>query len=101
MFQVTNLRKERETLITKSGEPTDSDMQRLRALQRENEQLHLKIKSIELELDEIRAQREQIGLQSDSTTRLQNKQIAEQNAVVKALEVFVSENFINNKILAY
>ena len=41
------------------------------------------------ELEEIRAQSEYTGIQSDSVTRLQTKQLAEHAANTKALEVCV------------
>lgn len=63
------------------------DVQRVRVLQRENAQLHLKIKGLLTELEEIRAQREHLGLQSDHVTRLQTKQLTENAANVRALEV--------------
>nr|XP_002732997.2 PREDICTED: centrosomal protein of 83 kDa-like [Saccoglossus kowalevskii] len=62
------------------------DAQRNRVLQRENAQLHLKIKGLLTELEEIRAQREQAGLQSDHIARMQSKQLSENAAMVKTLE---------------
>ena len=41
------------------------------------------------ELEEIRAQSEHIGIQTDSVARLQTKQLAEHAANIKALEVRV------------
>ena len=41
------------------------------------------------ELEEIRAESEHTGIQSDSVTRLQTKQLAEHAANIKALEVCV------------
>ena len=85
--QVTNLRKERETIIARQqGEPS-SDSQRVRVLQRENAQLHLKVKGLLTELEEIRAQREHLGMQSDHVSRLQSKQLQEHAANIRALEV--------------
>ena len=63
----------------------------MRTLQRENAQLHLKLKGVLSELEEIRAQKEHTGLQSDSVLRLQTKQIAEHQANVKSLEVMKAE----------
>ena len=85
-MQVTNLRKERETILSRS-QNDGTDAQRVRTLQRENAQLHMKVKGLLSELEEIRAQREHLGLQSDSVSRLQSKQLAEHSATVKALEV--------------
>lgn len=87
---MSNLRKDREAIMSRShGGADGTDPQRLRALQRENAQLHLKLKGLLSELEEIRAQREHLGLQSDSVSRLQSKQLAEHSASVKALEVCV------------
>ena len=81
------MRKERETLLVRSQNDPNSDTQRLRTIQRENAQLHLKVKGLLSELEEIRAQREHFGLQSDSVSRLHSKQLAEHAANIKALEV--------------
>ena len=81
------MRKEREALIARHQSENSIDSQRVRVLQRENAQLHLKVKALLTELEEIRAQREHTGLQSESTSRLQNKQLAEHAANIRALEV--------------
>ena len=65
----------------------NADTQRLRAVQRENAQLQLKIKGLLSELNETRAQNEHLGVQNESVTRLQTKQLAESAANIKALEV--------------
>lgn len=88
-MQVTNLRRERETLITRQQQESSSDAQHWRNVQRENVQLNLKVKGLLAELDEIRSQREHSGLQADSVTRLQVKQLAEHSASIKALEVCI------------
>ena len=80
------MRKDRETILSRS-QTDNTDAQRLRTLQRENAQLHMKVKGLLSELEESRAQREHLGLQSDSVSRLQAKQIIEHQANIKALEV--------------
>jgi len=65
------------------------DSQRVRVLQRENAQLHLKIKGLMTEMDEVRAQREKVGHESESLVRIQGKQITEHQATIKSLEVLV------------
>ena len=85
--QVTNLRKERELVMSRHQSDGSQDGQRVRFLQRENAQLHLKLKGLLSELEEIRAQREHLGMQSDSVARLQSKQLTEHSGNVKALEV--------------
>ena len=77
--------------LKRQQEESSQDAQRVRTLQRENAQLHLRMKGITSELDEIRAQKEHTGIQSDSVLRLQQKQIAEHAANVKSLEVKCAE----------
>nr|XP_022301785.1 centrosomal protein of 83 kDa-like isoform X1 [Crassostrea virginica] len=84
--EVTNLRKERETTITKVREESSQDAERVRILQKENAQLLLKLKTLTLELEEIHAQREKQGFETDNITRVQNKQITELSVTIKALE---------------
>ena len=84
---MTNLRKEREATIIKIQSEGTQDSQRVRVLQRENAQLHLKIKGLMTEMDEVRAQREKIGTESESLVRVQAKQIAEHQSSIKSLEV--------------
>ena len=83
---MVNLRKDREAILSRS-QADNTDAQRMRTLQRENAQLHMKLKGVLSELEETRAQREHLGLQSDSVSRLQAKQILEHQANIKALEV--------------
>ena len=66
--------------------------QRLRNLQRENAQLQLKMKGVVAEMEELQAQREHSGVTSENVQRLQVKQIAEHNAITKALEVPTTYN---------
>lgn len=84
--EVTNLRKERESTIIKIQSEGSQDSQRVRVLQRENAQLHLKIKGLMTEMDEVRAQREKVSSESESLVRIQSKQISEHQATIKSLE---------------
>jgi septal ring factor EnvC (AmiA/AmiB activator) len=88
-IKVTNLRKERESTIIKIQSEGCQDSQRVRVLQRENAQLHLKIKGLMTEMDEVRANREKIGSESESLVRVQGKQITEHQATIKSLEVSI------------
>ena len=90
--QVANLRRERETIISRQQTDNTTDASRVRTLQRENAQLHLKLKGLLTELEEIRAQRENLGLQHDHVARLQTKQLVENAANVRALEVRMSHS---------
>ena len=85
--QVTSLRREREMLISKQQSGGNGEAQRMRVLARENAQVHLKMKGLLSELEEVRAQNEHQGLQSDHVTRLQMKQLSETTAGLKACEV--------------
>ncbi|KAM7445458.1 establishment of centrosome localization [Porites harrisoni] len=85
-MEVMSLKKERDSLMQRMQHDSPSDTQRTRGLQRENAQLHMKIKGLLSELDEIRAQRETAGLQSDHVSRLQVRQLAEMTAKCKSLE---------------
>ncbi|XP_033114662.1 centrosomal protein of 83 kDa-like [Anneissia japonica] len=84
--EIDNLRKDREAIIAKYTSEGSHDTQRVRNLHRENAQLNLKVKGLLTELEELRAQREQFGLQSDHVTRLQARQMSEHVANIKALE---------------
>lgn len=84
--EVSNLRKEREATITKIKRETVDDSERVRIVQRENAQLHMKLKTLNGELEEIRAHKEKQGFETDSITRVQQKQITEHAATVKSLE---------------
>ncbi|KAH3880537.1 centrosomal protein of 83 kDa-like isoform X2 [Dreissena polymorpha] len=84
--EVENLRKERDATIVKIQTEGSQDSQRVRLLQRENAQLHLKIKGLMTEMDEVRAQREKIGSESESLVRIQGKQISEHQSTIKSLE---------------
>lgn len=87
LSQVSNLRKERDVTINRIQTECSQDSQRVRLLQRDNAQLHLKVKGLLAELEEIRAQREKEGLDSDSVSRIQSKQLTEQAVNVKGLQV--------------
>jgi len=74
-------------MISRQQSTSVGDTQHLRTVQRENVTLNLKVKGLLTELEEIRAQREHAGFQSDSVSRLQNKQLVENQAAIKALDV--------------
>ena len=88
---MSNLRREREEMQTQQHHDSTTDAAHVRAVQRENVQLNLKMKSLLAELEEIRSQREHVGMQADNVTRLQVKQLAELSATVKALEVYLPD----------
>lgn len=84
--EVSNLRKEREVTLTKIKAESSLDSERVRVLQRENAQLHLKLKSLTTEMEEVQAQREKQNFDVDHLNRVQAKQIAEFTASIKSME---------------
>ena len=61
-----------------------------RQLQKDNARLRVKLTELLRELEDVRAEREQLGLPSDVVTRLQARQIAQHVERCRALEVIVS-----------
>ena len=82
-----NLRKDRDNILTRQQTDMRQDTQKVRQLQRDNAQLHLKIKGLVSEMEELRAQQEHKGLQSDQITRLQSKQINEHASNLRSVQV--------------
>ena len=80
--ETTNLRRERDILINKNQAGGSTEAQRKRTLACDTAQL----KGLLSELDEVRAQNEHQGSQSDHVTRLQVKQLAETTTSLKASE---------------
>lgn len=63
------------------------DGKRAEALLREKTQLLLRLKGLEAEVTELRAQKENSGQQAESVQRIQIRQLSESQAALKALEV--------------
>lgn len=63
------------------------DGKRVEALLREKAQLHLRLKGLEAEVAELRAQKEDSGQQADNVQRIQIRQLTECQATLKSLEV--------------
>jgi len=85
-IELKNLREDRDTAINKIQAETAQDMQKVRSLQRENAQMHLQLKEVFVELEESRAQCEKTGLDADSVSRTQLRQLSETSASVRSLE---------------
>lgn len=85
-LELRNLRQDRDSAIAKIQAETSQDTQKVRILQRENAQLHLQVKELLVELEEIRAMREKSGLDADNISRTQTKQISEHQATIRSLE---------------
>lgn len=86
--QIARLEKDKEELIV-SYQSSDSlrDGKRAEALLREKTQLLLRLKGLEAEVAELRAQKEDSGQQAENVQRIQIRQLSEYQATLKALEV--------------
>lgn len=68
------------------------DGKRVEALLREKAQLHLRLKGLEAEVAELRAQKENSGQQADNVQRIQIRQLTESQAALKSLEVRLQQS---------
>ncbi|XP_059361324.1 centrosomal protein of 83 kDa isoform X2 [Carassius carassius] len=84
---VVRLERDKEDLAAQlqSGDPA-RDGKRVEALLREKAQLHQRLKGLEAEVTELRAERNNSGAQAENVQRIQIRQLAESQAAVKALE---------------
>ncbi|XP_054242631.1 centrosomal protein of 83 kDa [Indicator indicator] len=62
------------------------DSKRVEALSREKAQLYQKLKGLEAEVAELRAERDNCGVQAENVQRVQVRQLAEVQAVARSLE---------------
>lgn len=87
-FQIARLEKDKEELVA-NYQNSDSlrDGKRAEALLREKTQLLLRLKGLEAEVAELRAQKEDSGQQAENVQRIQIRQLSESQAALKALEV--------------
>lgn len=69
------------------GTDPSRDGKRVESLLREKAQLHLRLKGLEAEVAELRAQRDNSGQQAENVQRIQVRQFAESQAAAKLLEV--------------
>ncbi|XP_028426042.1 centrosomal protein of 83 kDa isoform X2 [Perca flavescens] len=85
--EIAHLEKDREELVAQyqSLDPM-RDGKRVEALLREKAQLHLRLKGLEAEVAELRAQKENSGQQAENVQRIQIRQLTESQAAVKSLE---------------
>ncbi|KAK1789540.1 hypothetical protein P4O66_015460, partial [Electrophorus voltai] len=85
--ELSRLEREKETLTAQlqSGDPA-RDGRRVEALLREKAQLHQRLRGLEAEVAELRAERDNSGAQAENVQRIQIRQLAESQAAVKALE---------------
>ncbi|XP_064417934.1 centrosomal protein of 83 kDa [Latimeria chalumnae] len=85
--EIGRLEKDKETLHDQllSVDPT-RDNKRVEALLREKAQIYQKLKGLEAEITELRAERENSGMQAENVQRIQVRQLAESQAAIKSLE---------------
>uniref|UniRef100_A0A3B4GF52 Centrosomal protein 83 n=1 Tax=Pundamilia nyererei TaxID=303518 RepID=A0A3B4GF52_9CICH len=85
--EVSRLEKDREELVAQyQGSDALRDGKRVEALLREKAQLHLRLKGLEAEVAELRAQKENSGQQAENVQRIQIRQLTESQAALKSLE---------------
>ena len=63
------------------------DGKRVEALLREKAQLHQRLKGLEAEVGELRAQKENCGQQAENVQRIQIRQLSESQSTLKSMEV--------------
>ncbi|CAB1345849.1 unnamed protein product [Coregonus sp. 'balchen'] len=75
-----------ELMAQYQGTDPSRDGKRVESLLREKAQLHLRLKGLEAEVAELRAQRDNSGQQAENVQRIQVRQFAESQAAAKSLE---------------
>jgi chromosome segregation ATPase len=83
-LEISNL-SNKITILQNNAEDT-SELQRLRVIQREKNDLELKVRSLLQELDDIRAAKEELRIQSEKDERLFKRQLADQISVGKSFQ---------------
>ncbi|XP_076010525.1 centrosomal protein of 83 kDa-like [Genypterus blacodes] len=85
--EVSRLERHKVDLVAQyQGSDPLNDGKQLEALVREKAQLHLRLKGLEAEVAELRAQKENSGQQAENVQRIQIRQLTESQAMVKSLE---------------
>ncbi|XP_017593336.1 PREDICTED: centrosomal protein of 83 kDa isoform X2 [Corvus brachyrhynchos] len=85
--EIARLDKDKEELHNQllSIDPT-RDSKRVEALSREKAQLCQKLKALEAEVEELRAERHNCGVQAENVQRVQARQLAEMQTMMRSLE---------------
>ncbi|NWX24588.1 CEP83 protein, partial [Aegotheles bennettii] len=85
--EIARLDKDKEELHNQllSVDPT-RDSKRVEALSREKAQLYQKLKGLEAEVAELRAEKDNCGVQAENVQRVQVRQLAEMQAMARSLE---------------
>lgn len=90
-YQIARLDKDKEELHNQllSIDPT-RDSKRVETLSREKAQLCQKLKALEAEVEELRAERHNCVVQAENVQRVQARQLAEMQTMMRSLEVRLS-----------
>ncbi|NXK56523.1 CEP83 protein, partial [Chauna torquata] len=85
--EIARLEKDKEELHNQllSVDPT-RDSKRVEVLTREKAQLYQKLKGLEAEVAELRAERDNCGVQAENVQRVQVRQLAEMQTLARSLE---------------
>ncbi|NXC49973.1 CEP83 protein, partial [Penelope pileata] len=85
--EIARLEKDKEELRTQlvSVDPT-RDSKRVELLTREKAQLNQKLRGLEAEVAELRAERDNCGAQAENVQRVQIRQLAEMQTLTRSLE---------------
>uniref|UniRef100_A0A8C8D787 Centrosomal protein 83 n=1 Tax=Oncorhynchus tshawytscha TaxID=74940 RepID=A0A8C8D787_ONCTS len=75
-----------ELMAQYQGTDLSRDCKRIESLLREKAQLHLRLKVLEADVAELRAQRDNSGQQAENVQHIQVRQFAESQAAAKSLE---------------
>ncbi|CAB1451873.1 unnamed protein product [Pleuronectes platessa] len=85
--ELSRLEKDREDLVAQyQGSDSLRDGKRVEALLREKAQLHQRLKGLEAEVGELRAQKENCGQQAENVQRIQIRQLSETQSTLKSME---------------
>ncbi|XP_062238534.1 centrosomal protein of 83 kDa [Platichthys flesus] len=85
--ELSRLEKDREDLVAQfQGSDSLRDGKRVEALLREKAQLHQRLKGLEAETGELRAQKENCGQQAENVQRIQIRQLSETQSTLKTME---------------
>ena len=85
--ELSRLEKDREDLVAQyQGSDPLCDGKRVEALLREKAQLHQRLKGLEAEVGELRAQKENCGQQAENVQRIQIRQLSESQSTLKSME---------------
>lgn len=81
------MHKKIQAIQQKTATDISYDTEQLQKVRRENSHLHVKVKSLMSEVEDLRAQEQQMNSQEDEISKLRNKQIADCMDNIKNLEV--------------